>query len=168
MYSKCFTINKTIKKDKRGVSIMLLIEQLRIDLKQAMRDKDKNAKEVVRSLIAKCDEFVKVNKRDMTKDEEIAVVRTLLKQSNESVEGFTAGGRQDLVDEVVAQIEVLNKYLPKQLTESEVQDIVKGKIEELGLDTTNKGILMKHLMPLFADQSDRGMISKIISSYVTK
>lgn len=146
----------------------MLIDKLRADLKEAMKEKDEVRKFVVRTLITACNEEIRENKCDMTADEELAVVRKFVKQTNESISMFKDGGRTDLVEQYEAQLEVFNTYLPKQYTREEVETMVAHAIVELGLDTTNKGLMMKTLMPLFADQSDRGMINQVISGFVTK
>lgn len=145
----------------------MLIDRLKTDLKEAMKEKNEVRKFVVRTLITECNEAIRVNKRDMTPDEELAVVRKFVKQVNESITMFKDGGRTDLAEQYEAQLEVFNTYLPKQLTREEVEEIIGAKIE-MGLSTANVGVMMQELMPLFADQSDRGMISKIIKEFASK
>ena len=69
--------------------------------------------------------------------------------------------------EYEAQLEAINVYAPKQYTEEEVADIIGAKIE-LGLSTANMGVMMKELMPIFADQTDKAMIKRVITSFVKK
>ena len=146
----------------------MLINKLREDLKEAIKSKNEVKKTVVRGMIAECDAFIKEAKRDMTADEDLGVIRKLVKQANETIEGAKSAGREDLIAEAEAELEILNTYLPKQLSEEEVREIVRCKILDGNLDCSNKGLLMKNLMPLFASQTDRGMINRVISSFVTK
>lgn len=143
----------------------MLIDKLKEDLKVAMKEKDESRKFVVRTLMTACNEVVRENKRDMTAEEELSVVRKYVKQIKESIEMFKQGDRMDLVQDYEAQLEILNSYLPKQYSREEVEEIVLAKIE-LGLDTSNKGLMMKELMPLFADQADRRMINEVIQGFV--
>lgn len=144
----------------------MLFDQLQDDLKAAMRAKENVKKDVVRAMISDIKLAMKELKRDLTEQEQLDVVKKHVKQVTESYESYKAADREDLVAEEVAKLEVLKQYLPKQLTEAEVRTMVENKIAELGLDVSNKGLLLKNLMPLFKDQTDGKFINGIIMSYV--
>ena len=144
----------------------MLFDQLQDDLKAAMRAKETVKKDVVRAMISDIKLAMKELKRDLTDQEQLDVVKKHVKQVTEYYESYKAAAREELVEEEVAKLEVLKQYLPKQLTEAEVRTMVENKIAELELDVSNKGLLLKNLMPLFKDQTDGKFINGIIMSYV--
>lgn len=111
---------------------MSLKETLMADLKLAMKDKDtikKNTVQMVRSAIL---QFEKDNKVTLEDDGVIDVIAKELKQRRDSLPDFEKSGRDDLVDNLKREIEVLMGYLPKQLTEEELEVIIKAAIDEVG------------------------------------
>lgn len=145
-----------------------LTQLLRADLKQAMKDKDTNKKNVIRALLAECDEFEKVNKRPMEQQEEDAIVLRTIKQTQESLEAFEKGGRTELVEEVKAQLVILRRYEPEQFTEEQVREIIQKNVERLQLEDANQGELMKNLMPIFKSQTNKAMIKRVIGEFAKK
>lgn len=145
----------------------MLIDRLKEDLKVAMIEKDTPRKNAIRALRADLIELERVNKRPLTEEEATGTVIKHIKMLKEGVEAFEKGGRADLAKDYQLQLEALNNYLPKQYTEEEVEEIIFAKIE-LGLDTSNKGKMLKELMPLFADQTDKAMIMRVITRLVSK
>ena len=102
---------------------MSLIDTLNGDLKAAMKARDKQALSVIRMLkSALMNEQINVG-HDLTADEEVSVLSRELKQRRESLSEFENAGRQDLVDGVKAEIAIVEQYMPKQLSDEEVQQI---------------------------------------------
>lgn len=100
-----------------------LIETLTNDMKDAMRSGDKQARGVL-ALLKSAIQNEKIElKRDLTEEEEVALVSRELKQNNEALAEFTKAGRQDLVDQTKEKIELISKYLPKQMTEEEIREV---------------------------------------------
>lgn len=146
---------------------MNIIDRLTEDIKQAMRDKDLNKKNALRALKADCQEFERVNKKELSDSEFFVITLKQIKQLNESIGIYRMSGRDDLADEASEQLMAISAYAPPQYTEEEVEEIIGAKIE-LGLDSSNKGRMMKELMPLFADQTDKAMIMRVIEKFVSK
>ena len=111
---------------------MSLTERLTIDMKQAMKDKDKVRLSVIRMVRTAMKNLEIDAKRELSDEDVITIMNRELKQRRDSLQAFVSGGRQDLVEDANAEIEVLISYLPEQLTEDEVRAIVKDCITETG------------------------------------
>lgn len=143
-------------------------DQLKIQLKEAMIAKNQVAMDVIRGIMSACtNELVAKGKKpqEILSDEEvIAVITRLAKQRKDSIEQFEKGGRQDLVLEEKAQLEIIEKYLPEQMSEEEVVSFVNTKISELGLDLSKKGIVMATIMKELKGKADGTVVKKVIDS----
>lgn len=144
----------------------MLINQLRQDLKESMKNKDKVRRNVLQIVIGNYQLAEKEKKSELTAEEGLAVIQKELKQTEDALKDFKSAGRQDLIEENEQIIEILKSYLPKQYNEDEIRKIVAEKIEELSLDTSNKGLLMKHLMPLFKNKANGKLVNQIIGEFV--
>lgn len=146
----------------------MLQENLKIQLKEAMIAKNQVAMDVIRGIMSACtNELVAKGKKpqEVLSDEDvIAVITRLAKQRKDSIEQFEKGGRQDLVDEEKSQLEILEKYLPEQMSESEVLSFVNSKISELGLDLSKKGIVMATMMKELKGKADGTVVKKVVDS----
>ncbi len=111
---------------------MSLKERLAEDLKNSMKNKDvvrKNTVQLVRSGIL---QFEKDNKVVLDDEGVIDVIAKELKQRRDSLPEFEKSGREDLIEKLHQEMEVLMEYLPKQLTEDELSEIIKEAIAETG------------------------------------
>ena len=142
----------------------MLQEQIKIGIKEAMMAKDSVRLETFRGMSAAfMNELVNKGRKpqEILSDEEaIAVITRLAKQRKDSIEQFKKGGREDLVAEETAQLNILETFLPAMMTKEEVEKVVKAKKEELGIsDVTKKGMLMSAVMKELKGKAD-GMIVK--------
>jgi len=117
------------------------------DLKAALKAGDKTKVATLRLLIAGLKNERIEKGRDLTQDEIEAVLRRAVKQRKDSIEQYGRGGRQDLVDSETAELKILESYLPKGLTEQEIEASIRAIVAEKGL-TSGKdvGLVMKELM----------------------
>lgn len=142
---------------------MALTDALNQDLKSAMKAHDKVALNVIRAIKTALTNAKIESNHDLSEDEERAVLATQLKQRKDSLEQFSAGGREDLADEVKAEITVVEKYLPAQLDEAAVSQIVDEAIAEVGATSAKQfGLVMKSLMPKVKGQADGSLVSRIV------
>ncbi|PDZ94004.1 glutamyl-tRNA amidotransferase [Bacillus cereus] len=141
-----------------------LKEQLMNDLKQAMKEKDTVKKNVIILIRAGISNSEKENKRELTKEEEIAIVRKELKQTKEALQIAEKANRQDIVESEKLKIAVIELYLPAQLSEEEVHDI----LIKLNVAKTAK---MKDVMQLMqtevAGRADGSLVSRIVKEYLS-
>ncbi|MDA3730462.1 GatB/YqeY domain-containing protein [Niameybacter massiliensis] len=144
----------------------MLLEILNDAVKEAMRNKEAIKRDALRAVVSDIKLASKEKHADLTEDEELALLNRQVKQVKESIDAYTAGGRLDLVEEEKVRLEALSAFLPQQMSEDEVRSLVKKTITEQGLDTSNKGLLMKNLMPLFKGKADGKMVNEVIGSFV--
>jgi len=148
---------------------MNLHETIKSQIKEAMLARDTVRLEVLRGMTtAFTNDLVAKGRtpQEFLSDEEVIVVITrLAKQRKDSIEQFTKGGRMDLVAEEKAQLEVLEKYLPKLMERNEVETIAKAKQIELGItDPTKKGMLMSSLMKDLKGKADGMVVKEVVDS----
>jgi hypothetical protein len=109
-----------------------LRDTLTADMKQAMRDRDNETRDTIRFLLSAV-KSAEIDKREpLTEDEEIALLRSQAKQRRDSIDQFRKGRRDDLADRETAQLAVLERYLPQQMSDEELERLVQAGINETG------------------------------------
>ncbi|GAA3613991.1 GatB/YqeY domain-containing protein [Secundilactobacillus similis] len=148
---------------------MSLSDTLTEDLKTAMKAHDKVALNVIRMIKASLtNERVKLG-HDLTDDDELTVLSRELKQRKESREEFAAANRQDLVDGLDAEIALVEKYAPKQLSEDEVKQIVTDTVAEVGASSMGDfGKVMGAVMPKLKGRADGAIVNKTVKALLSK
>lgn len=148
---------------------MSLIETLRKDMFSATKDGNTTKADIIKMAIAAI-KNAEIEKGEVLDDKEtVKVLRKEVKKIQDSIAQFTTMGRQDLVDRETKQLEVLQEYLPKQMSEEEIKKVVKAKIVELeaeGMKDFGKvmGVVMKEL----AEQAEGGIVKDIIESLLNE
>lgn len=146
----------------------MLYETISNDMKDAMKAHDKDSLNTIRLLKSAIDMYLVNNKmeRNSCSDEiVIDIVSKQVKTHKESIEEFKKGNRQDLVDKLLKEIDLLSKYLPKQLTEEEINteiDKVFDKIKPTSMK--DMGLIMKELTPIFKGKADMKTVNEIVRS----
>ena len=141
---------------------MSLKEKLMEDLKSAMRNKDKLRKDTITMVRAaikqkEVDDRVELNDQDV-----IDILTKQLKEKKHTIEEFKKGDRQDLIEQTNKEIDVLLDYLPKQLGEDELRQIIQEVMTENNINSVkDMGTLMKHIMPKVKGKADGNTVSKI-------
>jgi uncharacterized protein YqeY len=140
-----------------------LRQDIHKDIAVAMKAGDKEKLSTVRMLMSAI-KYKEVDAhRELTDEETIAVISTLVKQRQDSIEQFTKGNRLDLVEKESKELEVLRTYLPPQLSEAEVRDIIKKAVAETGATSQkDMGKLMKVVMPQVKGKADGKMVNDIV------
>jgi hypothetical protein len=106
-------------------------------------------------------EIAKRGKGELTEEDILGVLSTMVKQRRESVEQYQKANRKDLAEKEEKEIEVIQKYLPEQLSTEEVDEIIKSTIQEAGIvDMKDMGRLMKELMPKLKGRADGKLVSQ--------
>ena len=146
----------------------MLYETISNDMKEAMKAHDKDSLNTIRLLKSAIDMYLVNNKmeRNSCSDEiVIDIVSKQVKTHKESIEEFKKGNRQDLVDKLLKEIDLLSKYLPKQLTEEEINSEI-DKVFDKVKPTSKKdmGLSMKELTPIFKGQADMKTVNEIVRS----
>ncbi|MFD0048295.1 GatB/YqeY domain-containing protein [Actinomycetes bacterium NPDC127524] len=143
---------------------MSLLERLNNDMKQAMKDKEKDKLSVIRMLKASLqNEGIKLGKQEMTAEDELTVLSRELKQRKDSLQEFENAGRIDLVDKVRTEIGYVEAYMPEQLSEDEISSIVASTIEEVNASSkADMGKVMGALMPKLKGKADGSIVNKLV------
>jgi uncharacterized protein YqeY len=142
---------------------MSLLEILNSDMKQAMRDKEKKKLSVIRMVKASLqNEGIHLG-RELTSDEELTVLSRELKQRRDSFQEFSKAGRDDLSENVQEEITILTKYMPEQLSEEELRQIVSETIAEVGASSkADIGKVMGGIMPKVKGKADGALVNKLV------
>ncbi|HIW71762.1 MAG TPA: GatB/YqeY domain-containing protein [Candidatus Levilactobacillus faecigallinarum] len=148
---------------------MSLETQLTEDLKTAMKAHDKLTLSVVRMIkAAVMNEKVKQG-HDLTPEEELSVVSRELKQRKESMAEFAKGNRDDLVAGVKAEIAIVEKYAPKQLSDDEITKIVADSIAKVGATNMGDfGKVMGAVMPQVKGKADGNQVNQAVKAQLNK
>lgn len=140
-----------------------MVEQLDKDMIEAMKNKERERLMVIREVKAAMKQAHIDQKKEMNEELLIEVVTRAIKTRKESIKEFEKGARQDLVDKTNAEIEILNVYLPEQLSEEEIKKIVEDTFNKVQ-PTSQKdmGKIMGVITPLIKGKADMGMVSSLI------
>lgn len=144
---------------------MALFDKINEDIKAAMKARDKVRLETLRNIKKVFLEAKTAPGSDgeLSDDAALKIIQKLAKQGKETAETYTSNNRQDLANEELAQVKVLEEYLPKQLTESEIEAIVKEIISETNASSMKEmGKVMGIASKKMAGQADGKIISDIV------
>jgi uncharacterized protein len=145
---------------------MILKERINEDLKAAMKGGEKVRLEAVRAIKKEIIEKETAEKRatrgDLTPDEELDVIVSMIKRRKDSIDQFKAANRQDLVDQEAAQLVFIEQYAPKQLSEDEVKAAVQSVITQTGATSQKEvGKVMGAAMKELKGKADGTLVQKI-------
>lgn len=144
---------------------MSIQEALTEDMKQAMKDREqgKLRLSVIRMARAAIKNIEIDDKRELGDDEVLAVLAKEVKLRQDSLEGFTKAGRSELVAQVKEEIAVLQKYLPEQLSDGELQALVEEAVRETGAaGQKDMGKVMSYLMPKTKGRADGKRVNALV------
>ncbi|WP_166243717.1 GatB/YqeY domain-containing protein [Paenibacillus turpanensis] len=142
---------------------MTLSERLNEDMKQAMRNQDKFSLSVIRMVRASIKNVEIDQKRSLEDHEVLDILNKEVKQRKDALQEFEKAGREDLIDNAKAEIEVISKYLPQQLSEEEIRAIVQETIQEVGASSkADMGKVMGALMPKVKGRADGKLVNQAV------
>lgn len=135
------------------------------DMKSAMREKNTVRLEAVRMLRAAIQRKEIDDQTDVDDEGVLAIVQKMVKQANESIKQFTAGDRLDLVEKEQASLAYIKVYLPEQLSEQEVKNMVAEVIKEVAAKgASDMGKVMASLKPKLNGRADMGQVSQLVKN----
>ncbi|WP_128896055.1 GatB/YqeY domain-containing protein [Longirhabdus pacifica] len=148
---------------------MSLNERLTQDMKLAMKSQDKFTLSVIRMLRAAV-KNVEINNGQgyvLTDDEVLDVLNRELKQRKESLQEFENAGRTDLVEKITKELDIITQYLPAQLSEEEIKEIVQQTIQGLGVSSKKEmGKVMSALMPKVKGRADGKLVNQLVQQHL--
>ena len=142
----------------------MLKEKLLEDLKNAMKDKNINRKNVVQMVRAAILQVEKDKAIEVTDEQILEIIAKEAKKRKEAITDYEKGGRQDLVVQLEEEIAVLEEYLPKQLTKEEIETIVKQVIATGSSTMKDMGMVMKEAKAQMGTSADGKTISDVVKS----
>ncbi|ALS27294.1 GatB/YqeY domain-containing protein [Paenibacillus cisolokensis] len=146
---------------------MNLSERLNDDMKQAMKNQDKFKLSTIRMIRSAVKNQEIELKRPLDDNEVLDIISREIKQRKDSLQEFRKAGRNDLADNVAAEIEIISVYLPEQLTEEEIQAIVQQTIQETGASSkAEMGKVMSALMPKVKGRADGKLVNQIVQQFL--
>lgn len=140
-----------------------MYNQINEDIKIYMKNKDSFKLSVVR-MIKGAMQLEAINKkRDLNDDEVIAIIAKQIKMRKDSIEQFKKGSRDDLVETTQKEIDILNEYMPEQLSLEEINKII-DEVFEIVKPTGSKdlGLIMKEISPKVKGKADMSEVNKLI------
>lgn len=145
---------------------MSLKDRLTQDFKEAMKAHDETAKNTINLARAAIKQYEVDNRVELDEQGIIDILTKQVKMRKDALSDFEKAGRTDLIEDYSKEIEILMAYLPKQLTEEEITQIVLDTKAELGIDSgmNNMGRLMGAVMPKVKGVADGGAVKKIVQS----
>ncbi|WP_339228169.1 GatB/YqeY domain-containing protein [Oceanobacillus sp. FSL K6-2867] len=143
---------------------MTLLDRLNQDMKQAMKNKDKETLSVIRMVKASIqNESIKLGKDTLSEDEDLTILSREVKQRKDSLQEFKSAGREDLVEKLENELVILQKYLPKQLSDEELLSIIRVTIQEVNAASMkDMGKVMGAVMPKVKGQADGSQIKNLV------
>jgi uncharacterized protein YqeY len=144
---------------------MSLSARISDDFNKAYKSGDKNAVSILRIIKSEIKNR-EIEKGEALDDSETSgVIRSFEKRAKESIEQFSKAGRSDLVDKEQAELAIVQSYLPKQLSEDEVIEMVKSAISETGAaGPRDMGRVMKAVMAKSRGQVDGKLANKVVKN----
>ncbi len=148
---------------------MAIIDHIDQDLKEALKGGNKQKVTVLRGLKSDI-KYRQIEIREELTDEQVTdVLASSAKKRRESIEQYAAAGRQDLVDKEKFELDVIQGYLPEQLSEDELRTLVTEAVDESGAASPkDMGKVMKILMPKIKGKADGKVVNKLVSEILAK
>lgn len=138
-------------------------ERILEDLKKAMKERDKVKLSVIR-MVKSAIQMEELNKkRELTDDEIIDVISKQIKTRKDSIKEFEKGSRDDLIESTQTEIDILKDYLPEQLSDDEILEIIDKVFNDVKPESSkDMGKIMKVVSPMVKGRADMGKVSSII------
>ena len=146
-----------------------LKERLNEDLKNAMRAHDATRRDTLRHVLAAVKQ-VEVDTRKELSDADVEQVLTReAKRRRESIEGFEKGGRADLVAQEQGELQLIESYLPQQMSRAEIEVLARQAIAESGASSpAQMGAVMQKLMPRVKGKADGKLVNQVVRELLAK
>ncbi|KAA9026355.1 GatB/YqeY domain-containing protein [Niallia endozanthoxylica] len=147
---------------------MSLLERLNSDIKQAMKNKEKDKLTTIRMIKSSIqNEAIKLG-HELSEDEEVTVLSREVKQRKDSLHEFEKAGREDLAEKIRTELQYVELYMPEQLSEEEVTEIVKQAISETGASSkAEMGKVMSAVMPKVKGKADGSLVNKLVQQHLS-
>ena len=147
---------------------MSILEKLKSDLKEAMRAKDVEKRDTIRMVMSAVKQIEVDERREVTDEDMIKILQKAIKQREDAINFAKESNRDDLIEKNQNEINILEKYLPKQLSDEELEVEVKSIIEEVGATSMkDMGKIMGVATKKLAGKADGKRINQIVKKILS-
>ena len=144
---------------------MSLLKKITNDMKKAMKNKEKERVNVLRLLRSELKNAKIDSQKELTEEDEIQVISKAAKNRKESIESYKKGDREDLVEKEQKELEIIQEYLPEQMSDEEIKELVEEVIEKVDASgMQDMGKVMGTIMPKVRGQAEGSKVQKIVRS----
>ena len=147
-----------------------LLDQLNTDMKEAMKAKQKDRLSVIRMLKASLqNESIHLGVAELNEEQELTVLSREVKQRRDSLKEFRDADREDLAEKIEQELVYLNAYLPAQLTEEEIKQLISETAKMINaINPSDMGKLMGAIVPKTKGSADGALVSTLVKASVNR
>lgn len=147
-----------------------LLDQLNADMKEAMKAKQKDRLSVIRMLKASLqNESIHLGVAELNEEQELTVLSREVKQRRDSLKEFRDADREDLAEKIEQELVYLNAYLPAQLTEEEIKQLISETAKMINaINPSDIGKLMGAIVPKTKGRADGALVSTLVKAYLNQ
>lgn len=147
---------------------MSMIDKVRAEMVAAMKNKEKERKESLSMLLSALKNKAIDKRADLTEEEEYAVVKKEMKQTQETLD-LAPADRTDIIEQCRARLAVLSEFAPEEMSEDVIRAVIQEVAASLGLENPtgkDKGKMMKELMPKVKGKADGALVNKLVGEFL--
>lgn len=147
---------------------MSMIDKVRAEMVAAMKNKEKERKESLSMLLSALKNKAIDKRADLTEEEEYAVVKKEMKQTQETLD-LAPADRTDIIEQCRARLAVLSEFAPEEMSEDAIRAVIQEVAASLGLENPtgkDKGKMMKELMPKVKGKADGTLVNKLVGEFL--
>lgn len=146
---------------------MSLYETIQADMYKAMKNNEKFKSSTLRVALAKLKDKKIELREDLSKNDEVKIIQNLVKQRKEAADIYEKNNRSELMKNEMNELEILSIYLPKMMSENELNTIIKEVISDTGAtNMSDMGKVMPEIMKRSAGKADGKMVQQIVSDFL--
>ena len=147
---------------------MSMIDKVRAEMVAAMKNKEKERKESLSMLLSALKNKAIDKRADLTEEEEYAVVKKEMKQTQETLD-LAPADRTDIIEQCRARLAVLSEFAPEEMSEDAIRAVIQEVAASLGLENPtgkDKGKMMKELMPKVKGKANGALVNKLVGEFL--
>ena len=146
---------------------MSLYETIQADMYKAMKNNEKFKSSTLRVALAKLKDKKIELREDLSKNDEVKIIQNLVKQRKEAADIYEKNNRSELMENEMNELEILSMYLPKMMSENELNILIKEVISDTGAtNMSDMGKVMPEIMKRSAGKADGKMVQQIVSDFL--
>ena len=146
---------------------MSLYETIQADMYNAMKNNEKFKSSTLRVALAKLKDKKIELREDLSKNDEVKIIQNLVKQRKEAADIYEKNNRSELMKNEMNELEILSMYLPKMMSENELNTLIKEVISDTGAtNMSDMGKVMPEIMKRSAGKADGKMVQQIVSDFL--